>query len=48
MLRRSRTTKKLAKRIDLQYFTRPHASSLALALVAYRSSPWDGGFAAVR
>lgn len=24
MLRRSRTTKKLAKRIDLQYFTRPH------------------------
>ena len=25
MLRRSRTTKKLAKRIDLQYFTRPHA-----------------------
>lgn len=25
MLRRSRTTKKLAKRIDLQYFARPHA-----------------------
>ena len=25
MLRRSRTTKKLAKRIDLQYFTQPHA-----------------------
>lgn len=25
MLRRTRTTKKLARRIDLQYFTRPHA-----------------------
>ena len=25
MLRRSRTTKKLAKRIDLQYFARPHS-----------------------
>src|ERR1700758_4775419 len=24
MLRRTRTTKKLARRIDLQYFTRPH------------------------
>ena len=24
MLRRTRTTKKLAKRIDLQYFARPH------------------------
>ena len=41
MLRRSRTTKKLAKRIDLQYFTRPHVFrrwrfwlSLAVPVVA--------------